>query len=335
MHLISPVYARFVLRELLQRGISERALFVDTTLNRKDLETGGDISMNDFVRFLENARKTSGDEQLGLLIGKHATLATLGPVGAAMATAPTVREGLQAMESFSRLHTSYVHTELVSSLDVMSVEFRFEQNLGRVERFHAEAAIMLIQHYLEMLTGQPLADALYRFHFEEPAYAAEYSRYFHSPVSFGSTVTSVELPHHCLDLRSPYYNEEVWLQAQVLLARRLKELVDNSKDTYTSHVKAILHSHEPPLPDLRGVAQRLHLSHRTLSRRLQDEGTSFREIKAITLSAWAREYLSMTDSSVESIAAALGYQDAANFRRAFRSREGCAPGEFRRTRPRP
>jgi len=332
MHLISPVYARFVLRELLQRGVSERALFADTTLNRKGLETGGDISMEDFATFLENALESSGDEQLGLLIGKHTTLATLGPVGAAMANAPTVREGLQAMESFSRLHTTYIHTGLISSLDVMSVQFRFEQNLGTVERFHAETAVMLIQHYLEMLTGQPLEDAQYRFHFEQPAYAGEYPKHFHSPVSFGCALTSVELPHHCLDLRSPYYNEELWVQAQVLLARRLKELVDNSKDTYTSHVTAIMQSHEPPLPDLHGVAQRLHLSHRTLSRRLQDESTSFREIKAITLSAWAREYLLMTDDSVESIAAALGYQDAANFRRAFRAREGCPPGEFRNTR---
>jgi transcriptional regulator GlxA family with amidase domain len=36
-----------------------------------------------------------------------------------------------------------------------------------------------------------------------------------------------------------------------------------------------------------------------------------------------------TRDSVESIAVSLGYQDAANFRRAFRNREGCSPREFR------
>ena len=43
----------------------------------------------------------------------------------------------------------------------------------------------------------------------------------------------------------------------------------------------------------------------------------------------AVEYLASTGDSVESIAAALGYQDAANFRRAFRGWENCSPGEYR------
>ena len=91
-----------------------------------------------------------------------------------------------------------------------------------------------------------------------------------------------------------------------------------------------MRSCEPPLPDLGLVAARLHLSQRTLNRRLQQEGTNFREVKAGALNTWARQHLMETDHSVEAIAAALGYQDAANFRRAFRKREGCSPGEFRR-----
>ena len=91
-----------------------------------------------------------------------------------------------------------------------------------------------------------------------------------------------------------------------------------------------MRSCEPPLPDLGAVAARLHVSERTLNRRLQQEGTSFRQVRGELLNAWARQHLRETEHSVEAIAAALGYQDAANFRRAFRKQEGCSPGEFRR-----
>lgn len=42
-----------------------------------------------------------------------------------------------------------------------------------------------------------------------------------------------------------------------------------------------------------------------------------------------KQYLEQTDLSVEAIAAIIGYQDAANFRRAFRKRVGMTPGQYR------
>ena len=330
MNNISPVYARFVLRELLHKGAPEQPLFAGTSLNRQELETGGNITMADFITFLGNARKLSGDDQLGLMIGRHTNVVALGPLGAAAATAPTVREGFQVMENFGRLHASYINVELVSSLQGLSVRFRFPENLGEVERFHAEASVMLVQHYVEMLTGQTLDDAEYRFGFEAPDYAGDYTLWLHSPVSFGYEQTSAELTRKWLDLKSPYFNAEIWNQAQLLLAQRIRELGEDGKNTYAQHLTALMRSYEPPLPDLRAVAERLHLSERTLNRRLQQEGTSFREIKAVVLNAWARMHLTETGHSVEAIAAALGYQDVANFRRAFRAREACSPSEFRR-----
>ncbi len=330
MHLISPVYARFVLRELTQRGIPEQPLFAGTSLNRDTLETGGDISMLDFSTFLENARNTSGDEQLGLMIGRKTSIAVLGSLGAAIIAAPTVREGLQMMESYSRLHVSYIEVELISNLRGMSVRFLFEPGLGETERFHAETAAMLLQNYMETVTGAQLSDAQYRFFFTQPDYAGQYTYYLHSPIVFSCENTSVEITHQWLDLKSPYFDKEAWNQAQLLLARRIKELVDNQEDTYTKHLSAILRSYEPPLPDLTTVAQKLHLSERTLNRRLQHEDTSFREIRSRALNAWAAQYLLETNSTVESIAYTLGYKDTANFRRAFRTWEACSPSDFRK-----
>ncbi|MEH6581710.1 MAG: AraC family transcriptional regulator ligand-binding domain-containing protein [Halioglobus sp.] len=330
MYDISPVYARFVLRDLLQRKVPEERLFAETSLSRESLELGGNISKDDFVTFLNNARRHSGDEQLGLLIGKHSNIIALGPVGAAVATAPTIREGLQILESFARLHASYMQVALISNLSGLSIQIGFLSDTGETERFHAETAIMLVQHYVETVTGQKLDDAAYQFAFDAPPYASQYAQWLHSPVSFNHTMSSVELSQSWLDKRSPYFNDEIWQQAQLLLAQRIRELGTASDKTYTTHLYALMQSHEPPLPDLGAVAARLHVSERTLNRRLQQEKTSFRQIRAEVLGHWAQQYLTQTQYTVEAISAVLGYQDAANFRRAFRAQQGCSPSEYRR-----
>lgn len=330
MYNISPVYARFVLRDLLRRGIEIEPLFSDTSLNREQLETGGNIAMGDFVTLLNNAREITGDEQLGLMIGRHCNIATLGPVGAAAAIAPTVREGLQVMANFSRLHASYVKLELSSNMHGLSVRIRYLENLGQSEIFHTESSVMLLQHYVEMMTGWILDDAEIRLRYDPPGYADEYAGSFHSPVSFGHTHHSIEIASKWLDLPSPYFNAEIWEQAQLVLAQRIRALGGEEKDTYTQHLTALMRSCEPPLPDVDAVAARLQLSTRTLNRRLREEGSSYRAIKGETLKVWARQHLTETSRTVEAIAAALGYQDTANFRRAFHTWEGCSPHEFRR-----
>ena len=130
-------------------------------------------------------------------------------------------------------------------------------------------------------------------------------------------------------VRSPFFDEALWRRSQLELSQRIEELGASSEQVYTQHLKSLLRSREPPLPDLGTIASGLHISERTLTRRLKREGTNFREIRGQVLRAWALEYLASTGDSVESIAAALGYQDAANFRRAFRGWENCSPGEYR------
>jgi AraC-like DNA-binding protein len=326
---ISPVYARFVLREALRQGIAEEQLFLGTSLDRPGLEGGGDIAMNEFLTILRNGRELTGNEALGLVIGRHSNIMALGQMGAAAAIAPTVRTGLQVFESYSRLHVTYISIQLVSNLQGLSVRFRFLQDTGEVERFHSETAVMLVQHYLESLTGKMLANAQYRLAFPRPGYAQEYSKWMHSPVSFDREYSSVELPAQGLDLPSPYYDAQMWQQATLTLAQQLRKFEGEQPYPYSQYVRALLGSSEPPLPDLSTVAQRIHMSERTLNRRLNSEGASYRAIKGEVMADWACRHLRETTQSVEAIAAALGYQDTANFRRAFRKAQGCTPSEFR------
>jgi AraC-like DNA-binding protein len=80
---------------------------------------------------------------------------------------------------------------------------------------------------------------------------------------------------------------------------------------------------------LASVSERLKIPQRTLRRRLREEGTSFREIAEHLRMQLAIKYLRDTDLTVEDIAFALGFSDAANFRHSFHRWTGKSPNQSR------
>jgi len=326
---IGPSYALFMLQALDQLNLTENQFFADTQLSRQTLYGGKNIDVDDFVQLLINSQAATNGDKLGLLIGKRSNVLVQGSVGHAAAAAPTLRAGLQIMESFSRLHASYVRVELQSHLKGMSISVKYLHPLRDTERFHIEATLCQFQSYVEMITGSPLTDALYLLPFSRPNYADEYAHIFHSPVEFDTAQAVVEIPAKLLDVQSPFYDFTVWRESQHQLSKGIKNLSERKANPYSQHLWAFLNSHEPPLPKLGDASKVLHISERTLNRRLLAEGTSFREIKSQITHQWAQQYLLRSQLSIEAIAAILGYQDTANFRRAFRKQQDCSPQVFR------
>jgi AraC-like DNA-binding protein len=81
------------------------------------------------------------------------------------------------------------------------------------------------------------------------------------------------------------------------------------------------------------TARHLRLSERSLNRRLQEEGTSYRELLDRARFQVAQQLLLGTRMSVTSVALALGYAETSAFNHAFRRWSGQRPGEWRSRPP--
>lgn len=82
-------------------------------------------------------------------------------------------------------------------------------------------------------------------------------------------------------------------------------------------------------PTIEGIADALHISSRTLQRRLQDEGASFQRVLEEARHQLARHYLNNSALELNEAAYLLGYEDGNSFVRAFRSWEGVPPARWR------
>ncbi len=77
------------------------------------------------------------------------------------------------------------------------------------------------------------------------------------------------------------------------------------------------------------VAALLDMGVRTLQRRLQVEGLSFRDIRLDETLLRGLALVRESDASIKDIALALGYEEPRSFRRAFHARFGQSPSEVR------
>lgn len=86
------------------------------------------------------------------------------------------------------------------------------------------------------------------------------------------------------------------------------------------------------MPDCTAIAGELHLSPRTLRRKLMEEGTSFRSLSDEVRRALAEELLTTAQLKLDEVASRLGYSDAASFIHAFKRWTGESPASYRQAR---
>jgi AraC-like DNA-binding protein len=84
-------------------------------------------------------------------------------------------------------------------------------------------------------------------------------------------------------------------------------------------------------PSIDAISQALHVSPRTLQRRLQKSGSSFQRVLDDARHLMARYYLSNSVLELNEAAYLLGFEDPNSFGRAFRAWEGVPPSDWRET----
>jgi AraC-like DNA-binding protein len=154
-----------------------------------------------------------------------------------------------------------------------------------------------------------------------------YGRYFGVCASFGHRVNRFIGPNERIDQPLSAAGIPVADMYRRECERLLRDM--NAANGLGGEVRRMILGARGRFPGMDEAARRLNMSERTLRRRLDAECSSYRAIVDDVRSYLAREYLRDTPLTVADVASLLGFDDVANFRRAFRKWNGCSPQEFR------
>ncbi|MGB1255717.1 MAG: AraC family transcriptional regulator ligand-binding domain-containing protein [Thiolinea sp.] len=133
-----------------------------------------------------------------------------------------------------------------------------------------------------------------------------------------------------MDAQRPFVarNDGQWERFEPELNRKLASL--HAEAGFASQVRSVLLELLPAgLSSAGEVAKRLHISTRTLQRRLQQENTHFQQELEATRLGLAKHYLSRSQLPNAQIAFLLGYEDPNSFYRGFHRWMGETPETYR------
>lgn len=323
-------YSRLVARELGLHAHEVARLLQLTGLSRDQLlQEDRLLTPRQQIQILQNSIDISGDDMLGLRLGRRFTSPTHGAMGFLVNSSPDLLTALQAFQAFLPTRMNLARLNIVNDQDWLRVYCAFDMALpDHLLRVMSEIFALIFFDSAAFIVDQSLAEVRIQFAHTEPSYSERYAEYMPGHFEFSQPQIVAHIPMAVCRIPNASANHENYLIALQQCQGMLAQLQANRHSSKYQIQKMML-SHPPGMLSEEEAAAALFISKRTLARRLRKEGCSFRTIRDEILSQQAASYLRDSDMSVEAIAALLNYHDSSNFRRAFKRWFKMAPDQFR------
>ncbi len=251
-----------------------------------------------------------------------------GIVGFVVMNSATLATALDHLERYIGLWTDDPGFER----DGATLRFAYRNAFADTPGFrHAtEAAPIEVIHGARLLTRTHVVPSEIRFVHASPDHATRLEAFFGCAVVFGAKENALVFRPEHLDLPVA--------QADAQLGAFLRQIAEGAlgkrgalgEDDPLDGVRRILANElQHGVPSIDVVAARLATSERTLRRRLERSGTTFRALLDDTRAELARAYVGDAKMPLAEVAFMLGFSEPSAFHRAFKRWTGKTPSAFR------
>ncbi len=265
--------------------------------------------------------------------GLEVELTVFGVLGLSMMYAADLREALRLITTYPELSWGHSRIVAVERGDALTLSFAMEDSLlegvaqpERVRRFCTTLDLAAAVRMVGLLLDSRERPWSVWFPFPAPPDARAIEEALRCPVRFDAPEARITHSRTIWDRPTALANTVVcrlYEKQAAELARRLRTDVP-----FAEQARRLLWVSSPP-PDRPTVARLLGLAPRTLSRRLDAEGTSYGELRQQVRFARAKELLRNPQLQLAEVADRLGFSDPAAFSRAFRKWSGDTPSDWR------
>lgn len=328
----SMAFVRNAVMTVVRQGADLQLLCKELNVTPEQLEqTDGKATLEQCVKVWEIAVRHTNDPYLGLHMGEATSPGLAGMVGYLAESSPDMVTAYQHVQRFNQVITNATQF----SFEIKGEAFHYYIEPVKAWYLRSEdAARQVVEHSMaisvhiaKMLTGKAIYPLRLQLRFSRPRDTGEYVRIFKCEPAFNQDANCIV--YRLRDMKLPVigYNP--------VLNRFFKELLEKEiiktkqQESFASEVRrAILQNFDNELPQLADIVEYLHVSPRTLQRKLQEEGTSFQQIFDSVKLELATGMLKNPDLTVNEIAYKLGYAEPSVFRRAFKKWTGVTPSAY-------
>ena len=284
------------------------------------------VSTEEFFALYRGIAEASNEPGFGLKLGTEERLERYDPVKIAAISARTLRDAIGRVSRYKQL-TCPEEIRVLERGNESAVQFHWLLADEEEPPLLVDVCFAWIVSMAHRGIGRPLSPKRVEFQ-RAPTDRELFEKHFGCRVRFKADENVLVFNKADMELPFVTHNADLLgIVAPQLEAELTEQLAQKS---FSEQAKGILkHLLAGQRPGIHDLARDLHLSTRTLQRRLTEQGLTFQRLLDEARRELAHHYLLHSSRELNETAYLLGYEDANSFFRAFHQWEGTTPGQWR------
>ena len=292
------------------------------------------VPMANMATLWKLAVQETKNNELGLVAASLFQPVYLKSIGMAWLASANLEEGLKRFIASSQLVNTVMQIELTErdGADGEEILIQYQRRLttSNIIKTHPCAIELGIGFFLKMFrlaAGKniPAIGVYFTFPIEQNNKA--YEDYFQCPVHGNQAVNGIAFSKALLTETLPTHDVELVEMNELVINKHLASM-DNG-ETSNKVIKMINDLLPLGCPTEEVIAYKLHMSKRTLQRKLNSEKKSFLVLLTSVRLMLAKQKLAIKTVSITEITYQLGYSSPSTFARAFKKHTQLSPLEYR------
>ncbi len=321
-------WALAIARTLDSEGVPYEPIFMKLGMDLAFLMDGNNrYWQNSISQLWGIAVDETRDPYFGLRLSEHIRPSTFHIVGYAMSCSATLGTALLRFARYAKLISDSATIGLATGDDHWRLDFKFDTGVQLLSQ-NIDAVVAGVLRFSRWIGGADLVPVAVRFRHPLPegAESQEYEKLFRCPVYFDQPEDSITFHAGDMDRGILSASEHVACVLDDMAARQLAEL----SGRFSAQVRKCL-ADQFSLGQIskQRTASLMHMTERTLLRRLRDEGTTFRDVLDNLREELAYKYMRCPTTTLDEVSLKLGFSDASAFSRAFKRWTGNRPSYVR------
>jgi AraC-like DNA-binding protein len=272
----------------------------------------------------KKAAEVIGDPCFGLRMQEVLTPADLHALGYALYASSTLRTALGRLSRYVHVINDGIGFALAEAHVPVAFTLNVTETVYPTLLVPQEDSLWSwIIGVCRSAAGEQLAPLEVRFKHPDMGCSRPYERFFRCPIRYDCIASTLLFDRAEIERPLPAANRELARYNDRLLTNFLNKL---HRDDLVGRVKTAIVDELPSgTPSDESIADAVHMSARTLQRRLAAEGTSYSKLLDTVRQELAEQYISDPALSLSEIGFLLGFSEPSGFSRAFRRWTGITP----------
>lgn len=318
-----------VINAAAARGVAEQSLYEAVDLDLSVImDPDSRIPFAKLVALYEIGAQMTGDENFGLHIGESVTVSTFDLLSYCALNSPTVGAAFARVVRYNSIWTDGNCFRIETADEMSAIVYEYiDQSIGE-HRQDSEMTLAMIATLCRHCATPEFGPTSVEFQHAAPADVSMHREVFKCPLNFSAAANRLSFPTAFLSLPLPKADADLC----AVLDRHAEDLLAKypPRDSVIDQVRnALANELCGGDPSLENVAAELHLTSRTLQRKLYELGTSYNDVLDQMRRQLSMRYLRDPRLAICEVAYMLGFSESSSFHRAFKRWTGVTPKEFR------